>query len=361
MSNSWKNLTPHRPLDAGDPLYVPRPEGGGEELASLVKGGFNPIAVAGPMGCGKSTEIAAAAGKLREAGWVAVVVQLDRLLDMHQFSEDGMFAQIIESIMASLRAANAKLGLANMLSAADGDSQKPSRDRLLLLVRAMTQHPSTSKELALFIDGLEKSTTDKAEAAIRALLSLRDETKLIIVVPPSLVTGPAAYSFTSQVDKVFPVRPVWATGTLTQNTQPGWIFFHEITWRRVDPQTLGVDPDLIISLAISYSGGVPRVFLQILRDALRYASLAERSTLSLEDLRTAIKDQAESLERLLGPGDVEALHAADGTNGSEVSPIERRLRFLVHGLLLEYKVGDRIIVHPAPLLTNGALAQRGAA
>jgi hypothetical protein len=49
----------------------------------------------------------------------------------------------------------------------------------------------------------------------------------------------------------------------------------------------------------------------------------------------------------------------DGSEGLEVDP-ERRLRFLTHGLLLEYKVGDRIVVHPAPLLA-GILARSRAA
>jgi hypothetical protein len=361
MSNSWKNLTPHRPLDAGDPLYVPRPEGGGEELASLVKGGFNPIAVAGPMGCGKSTEIAAAAGKLREAGWVAVVVQLDRLLDMHQFSEEGMFEQIIESIMDALRATDVTRVTAAVLGVTNKPGQRPDRDRLLLTIRSVTKQSNIATGLAIFVDGLEKSTTDKAEAAIRALLSFRDEANIIIVVPPSLVTGPAAYSFTSQVEKVFPVRPVWVLATVNPTTQPGWIFLQEMAWRRIAPQALGSDQELIVAFALVQSGGVPRVFLQILRDALRYASLAERSVLSIDDLLAASKDQTESLERLLGPGDIDALRAADGTSGSEVSPIERKLRFLVHGLLLEYKIGDSIVVHPAPLIATSLTAPRGAA
>jgi len=76
MLNDWKNFVPHRSLEAGDPLYVHRPEGSGEELAALVHHGFNLIAVAGPMGSGKSTELAAASEKLKTWG-TACVVHLD--------------------------------------------------------------------------------------------------------------------------------------------------------------------------------------------------------------------------------------------------------------------------------------------
>ena len=52
---------------------------------------------------------------------------------------------------------------------------------------------------------------------------------------------------------------------------------------------------------------------------------------------------------LLREGDVAALREADGSGGTEV-PLTRRLRFLEQGLLLEYDIGGRVVVHPAPAL-----------
>jgi hypothetical protein len=57
-------------------------------------------------------------------------------------------------------------------------------------------------------------------------------------------------------------------------------------------------------------------------------------------------------------GDIDQLRAADGTTGVEI-PEERRLRLLMHGLLLEYRVQQGVVVHPAPLLDS--LLKRGEA
>jgi hypothetical protein len=133
-------------------------------------------------------------------------------------------------------------------------------------------------------------------------------------------------------------------------------FLKAIVYRRLE-----IDPaaaprlDPVLECAAEASGGVPRAFLQLVLDAAMYARLAEREWPTLEDLGEAMHDHAESLRRLLVKGDVDALRAADGTDGLEVES-ERRLRFLSHGLLLEYRLGDRIVVHPAPLLA-GILAR----
>jgi hypothetical protein len=114
----------------------------------------------------------------------------------------------------------------------------------------------------------------------------------------------------------------------------------------------------VLDRAAEASGGIPRTFLQLVMDAATYARLSNREMPSMDDLRDAMNDHAESLRRLLNKGDVAALREADGTDGLEVDP-ERRLRFLTHGLLLEYKIGDRIVVYPAPLLA-GILASKAA-
>ncbi len=56
-------LTPHEPVTDVGRLYVQRPQDGAARLAALVERGAGAIAVVGPVGCGKSTEIRRATGK----------------------------------------------------------------------------------------------------------------------------------------------------------------------------------------------------------------------------------------------------------------------------------------------------------
>src|SRR5690242_1803349 len=80
----WQALGPHKPLDAGDPRHVPRPMGDGRRLASMMRAGLGPFAVAGPVGSGKSTEIATAGLELWASNFLASDISLDQLLNMRE-------------------------------------------------------------------------------------------------------------------------------------------------------------------------------------------------------------------------------------------------------------------------------------
>src|SRR5262249_35850689 len=125
------------------------------------------------------------------------------------------------------------------------------------------------------------------------------------------------------------------------------------------PTPLPASFDDLLNRTAEASGGIPRAFLQLVLDTGMYARLAQREWPTKDDLAEAMSDHPDSLGRLLVRGGRAALRAADGTDGVEMEP-ERRVRLLTHGLLLEYKLGDRTIVHPAPLLA-GILALLGAA
>lgn len=357
MANDWKNFVPHRPLEAGDPLYVKRPEGSGAELAALVQHGFDLIAVAGPMGSGKSTELAAAAEKLRSWG-TACVVHLDQDLDMRNIEAESVYKLISTVLNSNVRqshpgqeSAESSRALLTVAHPARGHGTS-IHQRLVAALREVTR----LGPLVLLVDGLEKSTEETSRRIVSALLDMAEEVSLVVVVPPSLVNGPTSYDLLNRA-KVFPLGAICMVegkteGKPSERDTRGFLFLLNVAMRRLrDPKYDDVLRDFIIDAALA-SGGIVRVFLQLIRDAKRYASLVERETPTKEDLAEAAKDHTEHLERLLGPGDGAALRAADGTNGAEIQPIERRLRFLVHGLLLEYKIDGRTVVHPAPLLRS---------
>lgn len=364
MANDWKNFVPHRPLEAGDPLYVQRPEGSGEELAALVQHGFDLVAVAGPMGSGKSTELAAAAEKLTSWGR-ACEVHLDQFLDMRNIELDDVYLLIANILHHVIDQSHSEAETAQCRRALQRVTHPEAvgastHQRLVAALREIRR----LGPLVLLIDGLEKSPEETSRRIVSALLDLAEEASLIVVVPPSLVNGPTSYELLSRA-KVFPLGAVLVGEGEKESKADirflkGSGFFLEVASRRLD---LIVHESALrdaVAAAAVLSGGIIRVFLQLLRDAKRYASLVERETPTTEDLFEAAKDHAEHMERLLGPGDLAALRAADGTNGAEIQPIERRLRFLVHGLLLEYKIDGRTVVHPAPLLQS-VLARKDAA
>ena len=101
--------------------------------------------------------------------------------------------------------------------------------------------------------------------------------------------------------------------------------------------------------AIGLSGGLPRVFLQLMADAGSYAKLRRSDSWPIaEDMQDAWADQVESYARLFLRGDTDAIRAAVGTRGNELE-LDRKIRLMAHGILLErIRNGETILdAHPA--------------
>jgi hypothetical protein len=297
------------------------------------------------MGCGKSSELAAAEVRLH-AGWITCRIQMDRLFDMRKEIP-------VEDVQRALASAVFERGYpgGNKHLTTTGEP----RDLVLAVLRDLAGVGPPRKP-NLLIDGLEKCSEANARQVIRAILEFADDANLAIVVPASMVTGPDAHDLLDAME-VFPVRAVLVDGEPQELAERGRAFFFDMALRRLGGPLENLAA--LVNRAAVSSGGVPRAFLQLLRDAKRYAALAERDEPTLPDLEDAERDHAEHLERLLDQGDADALRAAADTTGRELDKA-RRLRFLLHGLLLEYKAVDRVFVRPAPLLAR-ALAHRDAA
>jgi hypothetical protein len=351
----WSRLAPHRPLGVGDVLRVERPGNNGERLAAMIKARMSPIAIMGPVGCGKSTELAAAAQALH-ADFVTVLVQLDRLMDMRQFDEVRMF-NLIGNRLAYVASTVLHLDLSK--DALKFTAFPPEgtifpiglgRSAFLSLIREVSRK-STQGRMALLLDGLEKCPGELAKQAIRALLSAREDAEIAVVAPLELVTGPEGYEILTEM-RAFSIRPVPVldeAGKRAEDHSTGHEFLRKVFLRRMGLSKPEPLLEEILLTAAMASSGLPRTFLQLLRDAGGYASIANREIPNDDDLRAAILDQKESLQRLLRDGDLAALKSAEGTEGRELS-LDRRIRFLTHGLLLEYEVGGRVVVHTNKLL-----------
>jgi hypothetical protein len=342
VEDAWSKLLPHRPLRQGDAQYAERPEGGGAALAEMVLAGWKRIAVVGPMGVGKSTELAAAQ-HLLQAKRFAFRIGVDLTFDMRRVDVGEIFTHVLKSFLAARPNPTVRFTLDAVEELVTGNRRDFRRD---LARKALREVGNAT----LLVDGLEKADEATARAVAEELFGLSNDADIILVIPTSLATGPGAAMLQDDV-RLFPIRPVLVWGEPQEDVIKGRLFLREVALRHLDIRTPDAALVDLMDQASIASGGVPRVLLQLLRDAYRHAAVAQRSMPTLDDLEQAKRDHGEQLRRMLISGDVDALRRAEGEDGSEIS-LERKLRFLLHGLLLEYRRGERVVMHTAPVLAR---------
>jgi hypothetical protein len=336
VDDAFSKLAPHRPLEGGAAQYAQRPEGSGAELAAAVRAGWRRIAVVGPMGVGKSTEVAAAQQHLKGSRSRTLWIAVDRSFDMRRIQAGAVFAHILATFQGR------QPDSAQFEADIAGATRELRRDLARKELRA-------AGKVALFVDGLEKAEEAAARAVAEELFALGDDADIVLVVPISLAYGPGAVIPDEDVRPFF-VRPVRVWGA---NVALGKAFLREVALRHlgVRQADAGTPLDELVERASVASGGVPRVLLQLLRDAHRHHIVAKSPFIQTADFEQAERDHGEQLRRSLLAGDVDALTKAEGQDGNEV-PIDRKLRLMLHGHLLEYKIGDRIVMHMAPTLAQ---------
>ena len=305
----WTLLEPHRPLVADqESFHASRPDGGAAKLASLVLAGANPIAIVGPMGSGKSTEMMMAARQLIGGG---SHIGTSYALDHADPGTPPVAASRVVNLMCGLLARlylaalsselKQKLQNAGLLPIAEGVEQASPRilapDLLRETLREVPGGALTGRKPAvLFCDGLEKYSADKAQEILNALLPFQTEATLVVVAPTSLVYGPASYDIVSSF-KLFHVRAVPVRDERGLSGTEGRAFLKTIVIRRLGLDHAPLELDDLMDRAAEASGGIPRAFLQLVLDAGMYARLAQREWPTRDDLGEAMSDHLESLRR----------------------------------------------------------------
>jgi len=306
MGTIHESLKPHRPLDPGDRSYVLREDGAARIVDAL---GTAPlVGVVGPVGVGKSTELAAVVSLLRHQGRPAFHVPLDRHNNMRALS------------VASMQAA-----LASALRGGPRDTTTTSvHDELLIAVR-------DAGRPVLAVDGLEKVVDpERGRELLDALGELAPSADVVAVLPWYAAYGPGAGRVMGDHERVValrPVEPARARGFLGQMLALRNPFLAILEY---------------VDESVRLSGGVPRTFLQLVADTSVYGWGAS-------GLTRAVREQQESIRRALLPGDAAAIKAATGTDGREIE-LDRRIRLLASGLLLERAAEGAVVVQPHPLL-----------
>jgi hypothetical protein len=387
MVYDWKALAPHKPVDPGGDAYVPPPSGGAREIADWVLAGAAAVLVGGPVGVGKSTELAQTA-KLLQADRVACLVPLDRWENMRRLTADRLLLRLagrlahVASRVLSLRLSRELrefLVAAGVLVDEPGGGDAPSvvplaggfsasaRATLLYAIREVTRL-AAQRRVSFLVDGLEKVAPGPGSVELfDTLSSLPDEVDLVVVIPWHASFGPRTDAIIRPGERFVSLRALEVEGDIGDR---GRRWLTDIVAKRLGIEPAELDPSPIVASSLfeddesarahvsvrrdivtdaaRWSGGVPRTFLQLLADAGTYARLRRAANWpEAADLIGAVADQQDSFRRLLLPGDTEAIHAAVGTDGREME-LTRKVRLMAHGVLLE-RIRDRrpvLELHP---------------
>ena len=371
----WKSLKPHVPLSPGDAQYVERTGSAGDEIAHWILADRSTVLVGGPAGVGKSTELARAA-ELLQPRRVACLVQLDRFENMRRLTPDrmrlrimqkvGYLAQVVLHLPLSGSLQNA---LSKVTDELQGIPVTHEATPTVLLNVTLSEITRLSRQgrITLLIDGLEKVPQGPESLDLfEALASVRDEVELVAIIPWHAAFGPQAETVIRSGERFIPVRALDVEGA-TGGAE--YAFLRRVLAQRLQWNADELDPNAVLGTggasldearawaagrrvlvddAIRWSAGLPRVFLQLLADAGSYAKLRRSEPWPIvEDLNDACADQVDSFRRLLLPGDIDAIRRAAGTSGSELD-LERKIRLMAHGILLErLRGGARVLdIHP---------------
>lgn len=334
---NWKALDPYRPLAGSDVRYVPRPEGWALDLARMARVGMGGgrIAINGPAGVGKSTELDRAAAELATDRLV-VRSQLDQRVDLRTADDHKILGAIVAELLTIVPEAR------------PGDVELPrptiraeSLDGAAHVLR--TAAKIRGQNLVVLVDGLEKLEGPQVRAILNTLVELvgRAQAGLVVVLSPTAVMGSAAVDIVSRF-KIVELRPVLDEASA---------FWVSIVERRIDvgAEDWPLSFRAAVAGAAIASGGLPRLFLQLLEDAVGYAALRGEVWPSSEDVAEATQDQMDTFRYLLEKGDLEYLKKVSNQGKDDVEA-STRARLVAQGLLLAHGRGADLRYRAHPLL-----------
>lgn len=316
MIPDGRNLAPYRALDPGADGYAPPPVGGAAEIAERVLAGSSTVLVGGPAGIGKSTELAQAA-HLLQGRRRTVLLQLDRTENMRHLSPDLLLSRIA----------------------------------------GCTEEAAPGEQVVLLIDGLDK--VPQGPAALELFGALGGcAMALVVVIPWHAIFGPGTEQVIRHGEHLVLLRPP----EVREASAPGRAFLRQILAQRLsvpmqaDGQlSLPQEAIDIVGGASGWSGGMPRIFLQLMADAGLYARMqCKDGWPGRAEFSNAVADYQDIFRRALLPGDTAAIRAAEGTDGRELD-LARKMRLMAHGILIERLRGRQPVLEIHPLAVTAVL------
>ena len=352
----WTSLSPHRPVDRNVSLYEPRLEKGGAEIARWITAGRRSVLVVGPVGVGKSTELAQAARRLQDQA-VACLVRLDRHSNVRSLTGEAVLLHLAGQLV--------DLGVRVLGLDLPSDLIRALRDRGILdrsfKVEAVPYQLQGSAEVIVryaidsirrsarqdkvvfLVDGLEKAPEEVASNCLSALSHIATLASVVAVAPWHVAYGPGAAEAISGSEQLVSIPAVDTAGL------QGRELLYRMAERRLPEGVSFESIEAVVSGAAVWSGGIPRTLFQLIADAGMYAEFQSKKLPDMADLALAVKDHKDSMIRLLLPGDIEAMGRARKTMGVELE-LSRKIRLLSHGVLLEQPRSGGTVLEVHPLL-----------
>ena len=198
---------------------------------------------------------------------------------------------------------------------------------------------SLGKPVVAIFDGLEKLSTATAQAifATNGEALAGWPVRALFIVPPLLVYEPEWEQAERHItDTVF--LPALAVSE-TPDGIPALGFFEELAAKRLKDTGQKLPPELL-DLAVLNSGGIPRQFLQILRETFIEASLDGRSTPSLDGMNLALARIRNTFRLKLRPAQLERLQKVHDDRPSSMAREDYDL--LAMGCVIQYQSGGRL-------------------
>ncbi|HET7504518.1 MAG TPA: hypothetical protein VFK02_26030 [Kofleriaceae bacterium] len=364
MTTEWTSLMPHAPLHPGARDYIERPGGASEEISHWILANRSPVLLGGPAGVGKSTELANA-GKLLQSHRLACLIPLDRWENMRRLGPDELLQRIANRVAYMARETlHIPFAPGFFEETQKKVSERWSPAALAQLVLAEVTRVS-ERPVTLLLDGLEKVPEGAGSLELfDALAALAEDVELVAVIPWHAAFGPRAETVIRAGERFVSARALEVEG---EQGRDGREFLKAMLLRRLrlpDSQGSGeagaldaAQSHLVVDAATA-SGGIPRIFLQLMADAASYAKLRRQQDWPIiDDLNDACTDQVDSFRRLLLPGDAAAAQAAAGTDGRELE-LKRKIRLMAHGILLE-RLRDQVPVLELHPLARKAIERGG--
>jgi len=347
------------PLGEGDPGYVLRPDGLGQQILNrIMVPGTHRLLLGGPAGCGKSTELIQI-HRLAYSGYTVVFCPCDRELDLYKLElitlirylvwrillvnsmdpsqQFKLTPEIVRDALACVGSPTSLLPNPRMFFAGLAKNA-PEVDPARLFdtfSRLVSEIERAFKPVLLLVDGLEKVPPHRREETLGDFVRspLLDGCQAVIVVPIWTLYGKDSLELSPDVE-------VLRVG-LTEDTR----FVRTIVWMRAG----FVFDESALNAVAHLSGGLPRDGLQLAWQACR-AAMDERTSTKVEirHVLLALHGIQQGFEAMLSDEPERARTFLRSVRETQRLPGDPEFRDLVlgHGIVLP-KPDGTFRVHPA--------------
>lgn len=345
-------LTTNRPLGTDErQQYVDRPDRLGRKILNRVlEDTGRPLLLAGPPGCGKSTELIWL--PQQDMSFRCVLCPCDRDLDLNRITVEELYRYLMWRVLEAVPELSEEIKC-EAWGWVGSDTRSVPRPRTYFADRPVVfstslgskANPATIRDtmgrllsearryqpLLLLVDGLEKVPPDRKNLLLNFLHEqLWEDTAIVIVIPLYLLYGSEAGQLTERAD-VLSVE-----------------FKDENDWMQkvIEQRTNGLLSQDLIDRLVFFSGGVVRDGLQLTRMAFRSAIDNERD-IHLVDVSFATNELENYYWAILSNRTEDARRFLIDVHKTNRLPGDQALRdiMLSQGIVLTSRPGS-YIVHP---------------